>query len=243
MRKVIVFGLLAAGSPVALAQRVVRPNDAEAPVQVAPSSSSTPSAALSPEPVPSASAKASPRAPTPAARRAPAPVFKDDIDDAVPATSLPAALGTGGSEAITSRTLESNVFVLHVRPAKLAPGKLAEIVLEVFEVMDPPDPEYGERKPVTGETLVGHVEGIGRFLLHPIPGNAGGYGFHFTPTGPGSREIVFRRLDGREGMDVTFHVPVGEVPGKGTDIRDWSSPGPDCYQAVDTTPNKPAEEE
>ncbi len=226
------------GSAPALAQHAVRPKDAEAPVAVP--------AETAPE--------VEPLVNTPGAKKkvevddsevkrdaGPPQRFKDDITaDEMKETS--AAKGAsidcsgGGCEALVSRTLESTAYTLHVRPSQPKPGRVAEVVLEVFEVMDPPDPEYGERKPVTGEQLVAHVEGVGRFLLHPIERNDGAYGFHFTPTAAGSREVEFDRVSGKPGLKVDFHVAVGQPQPKGSELREWHAPGPDRYQSVSVAP-------
>jgi hypothetical protein len=231
------------GSGSALAQHAVRPSDAEAPVAA---------------PAPDDEPEAEPLVKTPGAKKkaAPAPMddsdakpdagppqrFKDDITaDEIKAESSAKAASSdcsgGGCEALVSRTLESTAYTMHVRPSQLKPGKVAEVVLEVFEVMDPPDPEYGERKPMTGEQLVAHVEGVGRFLLHPIERNDGAYGFHFTPTAAGTREIEFDRLSGKPGLKVDFHVAVGQPPAKGSELREWHAPGPDRFQSVSVTPS------
>jgi hypothetical protein len=227
------------GSTSALAQHAVRPKDAEAPLEA-----DTPEA----EPlVNTPAAKKAAPAPSPEEPEGkkdagPPQKFKDDItadelkEQSQSSAKVSSADCSSGCEALTSRTLESTAFTLHVRPAQPKPGKVAEVVLEVFEVMDPPDPEYGERKPVTGEQLVAHVEGIGRFLLHPIERNDGAYGFHFTPTAAGTRDIELDRLNGKPGLKVSFHVPVGQPPAKGVELRDWHAAGPDRYQSVSVGP-------
>lgn len=229
-------------STAALAQHAVRPKDAEAPV-VVPVQPSTP--------------EAEPLVNTPGARKKVAPAdegeqkprdagppqrFKDDITpDELKAEqgngkAAAADCGSGGCEALVSRTLESTAFTLHVRPSQPKPGRVVEIVLEVNEVMDPPDPEFGERKPMTGEVLVAHVEGVGRFLMHPIERNDGAYGFHFTPSAAGNRSIDFDRLNGKPGIKVTFNVAVGQPPAKGAELREWRAAGPERYQSVSVAP-------
>ncbi|MHB8419723.1 MAG: hypothetical protein ACYDCL_16730 [Myxococcales bacterium] len=217
----------------ALAQHAVRPKDAEAPVAV-------PQQPVQPqiEPlvdVPGARKQAAPieegeRRPD----AGPPPKFKDDLgpDDAQVAAPARRADCTAGCELLLTKRFESYAFTLHVRPAQPKPGKLLEIVVDVSEVLDPPDPEYGDHKPLTGETLVAHVEGVGRFLLHPLERDDGAYGFHFTPTGAGNRSVEIARKDGRPGLEVTFNVPVGQAPAKGAEVRDWSAPGPEAFEAV-----------
>ncbi len=229
------------GSASALAQHAVRPKDAEAPVET-PATPSTPDVEpLVNQPPAKKQAAPAPVDDSESKRDAgPPQKFKDDItaDELKEQSSakVSSADCSSGCEALTSRTLESTAFTLHVRPAQPKPGKVAEVVLEVFEVMDPPDPEYGERKPVTGEQLVAHVEGVGRFLLHPIERNDGAYGFHFTPTAGGSREIEFDRLSGKPGLKVSFHVAVGQPQAKGAELRDWHAGGAERYQAVNVGP-------
>lgn len=230
----------------ALAQHVVRPKDAEAPIAV-------PAQPAEPAPEPLVN--------TPGARKntvhlfedekrpdaGPPQKFKDDIDDA---SAGPAAAARtmdcshGGCELILTKKFESTAFTLHVRPATPKAGRVVEVVVEAFQMMDPPDPEFGDRKPVTGEELVAHVEGVGRFLMHPIARNAGAYGFHFTPAGNGARSIEVSRLDGRPGLQVSFEVPVGQAPGKTAELRDWRPPGPADFksQAVAGAPS-PSEDE
>ncbi len=227
----VALGALLAPAP-ALAQHVVRPKDAEAPIAV---------------PAPASSPEVEPLVEKPGARKRSAPLgddekkpdagppqkFKDDLegDDA---RSAPAQGQdcSGGCERLVTKRFESTSFTLHVRPAVPRPGKLVELVVDVSEVMDPPDPEYGDRKPVTGETLVAHVEGVGRFLLHPIERDAGGYGFHFIAPAAGDRDVEISRRDGRPGLAVTFTVPVGKALPKGAETRDWSAPDATAFQPV-----------
>ncbi|HUB07244.1 MAG TPA: hypothetical protein VMB50_09590 [Myxococcales bacterium] len=231
----IALGALLAPAP-ALAQHAVRPKDAEAPVAV---------------PQQPAAPQIEPLVDTPGARKrsaplgddekrpdaGPPPKFKDDLgpDDAR-AAPVSAPDCSSGCERLLTKRFESNSFTLHVRPAVPRPGKLMELVVEVNAMLDPPDPEYGDRKPITDEVLVAHVEGVGRFLLHPIPRDAGAYGFHLTAPGAGDRSVEITRQDGRPGLEVTFTVPVGQPVPKGTETRDWSPPDPSSFQSVAIAP-------
>ncbi len=223
-------------APGALAQRAIRPADAPTPEAV-------------PQPAAPAAPEVEPLVPTPGAKKRPSPPpgppgaaavapkpagpppkFKDDLgpDDA-PAKPSGSLDCREGCEAIYRKKYESDAFALHVRPAQPKPGQLVEVVLDATEILDPPDPEIGDRKPVTGETIVAHVEGVGRFLAHPISGDAGAYGFHFVAPAKGERHVEFSRLDGRHGLDVDFAIPVGAASGKDAELREWSPPGPDRF--------------
>jgi len=113
-------------------------------------------------------------------------------------------------------------------------GEVGELVFEIADILDPPDPEFGDRKPVVGEQLVAQIEGVGPFILHPIPGTAGSYGLHFIPTSDGLRHVALSRLDGRAGLSVDLQVAVGRPPqlvSKNVDIREAQPLG--AKQAVE----------
>ena len=234
------LALLFSAAP-ALAQRAVRPKDAPAQV-VVPQEAATPD--VEPlVPTPGAKRKATPvEAAKPSG---PPPAFKDDLtaDDLKTLHASGSVVNcANGCEAVYSKRRESTAYSLRIRPAQPRPGQLVEAIVELSEILENPDPEYGDRKPVTGEGLVAHVEGVGRFVLHPMDRDAGGYGFHFTAPGKGSRQIEIARLNGRPGLSVDFNVPLGTAPGKDADLREWHPPAAKSYAAV-AVEKSPSEDE
>ncbi|MHB1846920.1 MAG: hypothetical protein ACYCWW_19030 [Deltaproteobacteria bacterium] len=232
----------------ALGQRVVRPADAPPPEQLPP-------APTSPDVEPLISAPGAKKRPSPPPGEAPGvmappkpagppPTFKDDLTpDEVKAEKVSGGPACReGCEALYRKKYESSLFTLHVRPAQPKPGQLVELVLEATELLDPPDPELGDRKPMTGETIVAHVEGQGRYLAHPLSSSAGSYGIHFVPQAKGDRHVEYSRLDGRPGLTVDFVVPVGRPVGKEAELRDWSPPGKDRFAAAAAPEGAPGED-
>jgi hypothetical protein len=99
-------------------------------------------------------------------------------------------------------------FVLHVRPSSPVPGQVVEIVADIAEVIEPPDPDIGDRRPLENQQVVAKVEGMGQFQMHPVGGNAGSYGFHMTPQTKGLKELAIH-VEGRREADAIFRVNIG----------------------------------
>jgi hypothetical protein len=109
------------------------------------------------------------------------------------------------------------LFDVRIEPGVPDPREVVEIRLEVAEVPPVPDPIYGERIPVKGAEFVAEVtdaDGAGYTLVYRVHalGDAGSYGFHFTPL---RRDNFVIKLKGsykgkRFGPD--FRVPVGIWP-------------------------------
>ena len=222
-RLTLILVATASLSGVALAQRAVRPKDAPAPMPDTPDELGAPQSPA-PEPL----------VPTPGGRRRSAPIdapaprgdggpllkptFKDDLtaDDAKRTDSaVVRGCGTSPCEGVLRRRLASRDYLLHVRPAQPRLGEVAEIVVEVSELLDPPDPELGDKKPEEGLALVAHLEGVGRYQLHPVDGSTGSYGFHFTPQAKGSRRLTIEPAAGGKGPAIDFDIPIGQPAAKG----------------------------
>jgi hypothetical protein len=241
--QVILPLLLALGvAPSALSQRVVKTKDAPAPLPTTPeppppSPTATPTGApqAAPgQPAPAATPKAAVPKPVPAVPKlgdAGPQFFKDDLT----ADDLKRSQGAlpdqdcqhGGCEALLRRRIGLLAYVLHVRPSQPAPGQVAELVVDLAEVVEPPDPDIGDRRPMDNQQLVGTVQGMGAYQLHPAGGNAGAYGFHFTPQAKGIREVEIKVV-GRSEPAAVFRVNIGgeqKVSGKGEtlELRSWES--------------------
>jgi hypothetical protein len=206
---------LLGGATVALAQRAVHSKDAPAP---APDTSDDTDNAPAPEPLvppkngaPPITGK-SPRAP-PDAGPYVAPTFKDDLtaDEIKRGTSATAGAvdcNSNPCERLVRKRTVTRELVLHLRPAQPRLGEVAEVVIEASEILDPPDPEIGEKKPMEGLSATGHLEGVGRYALIPIEGSAGSYGFHFTPDAKGMRRLTVEGI----GPSADFDLPIGQPP-------------------------------
>jgi len=229
----VASGLGLALSTAALAQRVIRPSDAPPPIVIPPPAPATPEVTKKSNKTPTEAPptvggnKTTEDVTTGVAK--PAPTFKDDLTPEDLARQTAAAKSaTAGSacvscEAVYHRKFESTSFNLHVRPPSLVVGQVGELVFDIADILDPPDPEFGDRRPVTGEQLVANIEGAGLYVLHPIPGNAGSYGLHFIPISDGLRHVVLARMDGRAGLSVDLQVAVGrpqQLVSKAVDIRE-----------------------
>jgi hypothetical protein len=241
----LAFGLGVALSTAALAQRVVRPADAPPPIVIpvtpppAPEVKKAPTVKTPVEAPPQVGqGKSNEDVSTGVAK--PAPAFKDDLTPEELARQAAAAkLAAPGAkcvqcEAVYHRKFESTSFNLHVRPPSLAVGEVGELVFEIADILDPPDPEYGDRRPVVGEQLLAQIEGVGPYILHPIPGTNGSYGLHFIPNSDGLRHVALARIDGRAGLSVDLQVAVGRPPqlvSKNVDIREAQPLG--AKQAVE----------
>jgi hypothetical protein len=230
--------LLAIGvSQPALSQRVVKTKDAPAPLPVTPEPPPPP-----PTPAPQAAPAAATPAPTP---RPPGTLppppkialppkwvgdagpqyFKDDLT----ADDLKRSQGAlpdkdcahGGCEALIRKRIGLLQYVLHVRPSSPVPGDVAELVVDVAEVLEPPDPDLGDRRPLEKQQLTAKVEGLGVYQLHSPGGNVGSYGFHMTPPSKGVREVEIR-IEGRTEAGPIFRVNIGgeqKVTAKGETLE------------------------
>jgi hypothetical protein len=158
-------------------------------------------------------------------------VFKDDLT----ADDLKRSQGAlpeqdcahGGCEALLRRRIGLLAYVLHVRPSQPVPGQVVELVVDLAEVVEPPDPDIGDRRPMENQQLVATVQGLGAYQLHPAGGNAGAYGFHFTPPSKGIREVELK-VEGRSEPAAVFRVNIGgeqKATGKGEtlELRSWET--------------------
>jgi hypothetical protein len=229
------FGL-AVAQP-ALSQRVVKTKDAPAPLPTtpepppAPAPQATPAAPGQPAPTPKSAPPVVPLKPKAVLPDAGPQVFKDDLT----ADDLKRSQGAlpdqdcqhGGCEALLRRRIGLLAYQLHVRPSQPVPGQVAELVVDLAEVVEPPDPDIGDRRPMDNQQLVGTVQGMGGYQLHPAGGNAGAYGFHFTPQTKGIREVEIK-IEGRSEPAAVFRVNIGgeqKATGKGEtlELRSWES--------------------
>ena len=212
----LVLGLLTWSTSVnALAQRAVRGKDAPAPVADTPDDDA-PSPAVEPlvpakkGSSPSSSGKNA-QGPSDAGPYV-KPTFKDDLtaDEIKRSNGAAAALDCNANpcERVVRKRNATRELVLHIRPAQPRVGEVMELVVEASEILDPPDPEMGEKKPMEGLSVTGHLEGVGRYALIPVDGSAGSYGFHFTPESKGVRRLT---VDGI-GASADFDVPIGQPP-------------------------------
>jgi hypothetical protein len=139
-------------------------------------------------------------------------VFKDDLT----AEDLKRAQGAlpdqdcqhGGCEALLRKRIGLLAFVLHVRPSLPIPGQVVELVADIAEVVEPPDPDIGDRRPLENQQVTAKVEGMGQYQVHSAGGNAGSYGFHMTPQTKGIREVELR-VEGRKDPGAIFRVNIG----------------------------------
>jgi hypothetical protein len=237
----LVIPLLVLGvAPPAFAQRVVKTKDAPAPLPTTPEPAPPPPPPQAPagtqaptQAAPSAAPKAAATPPpiVPKLGDAGPQVFKDDLT----AEDLKRSQGAlpeqdcqhGGCEALLRRRIGLVAYVLHVRPSQPSPGQVVEPVVDLAEVLEPPDPDIGDRRPMENQQLVGTVQGIGAYELHPAGGNAGAYGFHFTPQTKGIREVEIK-IGGRSEAPAVFRVNIGgeqKATGKGEtlELRSWET--------------------
>jgi hypothetical protein len=246
-RVTLAIALTASFSSAALAQRALRSKDAPAPlpdepppdsIDAGPAPSPAPSSRLAPTP----SAAPTQQQPQPSRRKnskakvagppdaGPAlpPTFKDDLtpEEIARANTTAAALdcSSGPCEALVRKRLARREWVLHIRPAQPRLGEVAEVVIDLSELLETPDPELGDKKPLEGLQLTGHLEGVGRYELHSVDGSAGSYGFHFTPQVKGARKLVIEATEasgGSNGPTAEFEIAIGQPPAKGVEIRPY----------------------
>jgi hypothetical protein len=239
---ILPLSLVLGVASVAFSQRVVKTKDAPAPLPTTPEPPPAPPAQAAPaaspapgQPAPAAAPKAAHPMPVLVAPKAlpdaGPQLFKDDLT----AEDLKRSQGAlpdqdcqhGGCEALLRRRIGLLAYVLHIRPSQPAPGQVVELVVDLAEVVEPPDPDIGDRRPMDNQQLVGTVQGIGAYQLHPAGGNAGSYGFHFTPPAKGIREVEIKVV-GRSEPAAVFRVNIGgeqKASGKGEtlELRSWES--------------------
>ncbi len=216
----VVLGLCFA-QPALSQGRAIRTKDAPAPLPVTPNTPPPPTPAPAPTTQPATAAPATTTA-SPKTVAAPpvAPklsdagpqLFKDDLTD----DDLKRSQGAlpdqdcahGGCEALLRKRVGMMAYVLHVRPSLPVVGQVLELVVDVAEVVEPPDPDIGDRRPLENQQLVAKVEGMGLYQMHAAGGNAGSYGFHLTPQSKGIREVTLQ-IEGRKEAGAIFRVNVG----------------------------------
>jgi hypothetical protein len=147
------------------------------------------------------------------------PKFKDDLTPAeiARASASSAALdcSNGRCEGLYRKQLARHEWVVHVRPSQPQPGQVAEVVVDFAELLEVADPELGDKKPLDNLMPIATLETYGKFLMHPIDGSAGSYGFHFTPQAVGLLDLrVESGEQGASAPTVEFGVPVGQTPPK-----------------------------
>jgi hypothetical protein len=139
-------------------------------------------------------------------------LFKDDLtaDDLkrAQAAAPDQDCAHGGCEALLRKRIGLLVFVLHVRPSSPVPGQVVELVADIAEVLEPPDPDIGDRRPMENQQVVAKVEGVGQYQMHVAGGNAGSYGFHMTPQTKGLKEAEVH-VEGRKEPGAIFRVNIG----------------------------------
>ncbi|MCG3173748.1 MAG: hypothetical protein GMKNLPBB_01949 [Myxococcota bacterium] len=199
-KPVVVPGTVPAGGP-AKPVEPVKPAEPAAPaVPAAPAAPAQPATAAPAQP-------AAPASPAPAADAKKDEGKKEDKQEPPapkPQTRTVRAAGKGWE------------VILKVKPGIPDPGKVALVDVQASRLVNPPDPFYGPRVPVTSRLVAtpAHENFKGdarRYEVRPS-GDAGNYAFHFTPPREGWFKIRFQSTFRNEEMDITARIPVGMWP-------------------------------
>lgn len=123
------------------------------------------------------------------------------------------------------------LFKLTLRPGVLVPGRVANVNVEVFRVLEIPDPQWGDRLPMRGSKPIATVQAPAkesrksrrratpppsRYRMWPIT-NPGEFGFHFSPAHDGLYTLSVTGVDPSRSedtleptsYDVSFRIGVG----------------------------------
>jgi hypothetical protein len=138
----------------------------------------------------------------PAQPEQPELLVPDDELGAARAPKQAAAAPVASREVVFRKRLDRHTVTLRVRPARPAPGRTATLVFEVAQLLQPPDPTFGPRRPLEQGDFVAtfSLDGrtVGRRRLHPLE-NAGSYGLHFTAPAAGVYRVeLAQRLEAPE---------------------------------------------
>ena len=204
----------------ALAARPVVPAGHPAP-QPAPEPTDAGAVAPAPEapaPVPSsgpvrpvAPASATPAAPVAKPRELPAELTAKPIE---------AKKIENPAEVRYQQKANDHFFRLRVRPGSPKPGDALELIAEVAEIRDPPDPVLGDRVPVQNEELVGTFGkgGVER-VWHPLAA-AGEFGMHVEAVEAGVQTLTIHRRTDKPGIEASFPVGIGvPTPARPDDVQ------------------------
>lgn len=148
-------------------------------------------------------------------------------ETAAEAKAAPATAAAPLSERLIEKREGAYSFRLTLKPGDLQVGKVAVSTLEIYRVLDIPDPVTGLTRPVQGLEPVAEVnpptaarrgakaaESISA-KLWPLA-DPGSYGFHFTPAVDGVYSLRVTAQDVAEGggsrpFVVTFRIGVGSA--------------------------------
>lgn len=144
------------------------------------------------------------------------------------------AAAAGENQPLDERYIEKRsgdyLFKLTLRPGVLAPQRVADVTVEVLRVLQIPDPQWGDRLPMSNSNPIATVQAPAlaakknrrraepppsRYKLWPIT-NPGEFGFHFSPAHDGIYTVTIKGSDptlgeGLElvGYEASFRLGVG----------------------------------